>query len=218
MRDADGRHDDVCVRRQPPEVDRLRVRDRDGRIRLQQQVRHRLPDDVRAPDHDGPRPGDLDAVLVEQPHHAERGGGDERRPAQVEQAGVGGMESVDVLRRVERLDRHRLVEVLRQRRLDEDAVDRVVVVQLLDHRDQLLLRDVRRKPPVVGADPDLLRRLVLAADVDVRRGIVADEHGCEADVAELGDVRRDLGPHLRRERPAVHDRRRHRRRRYLLSA
>ena len=120
------------------------------------------------------------------------------------------MEPVDVLRRVQRLDRLRLVEMLRQRRLDEDAVDRVVVVQLLDDRDQLLLRDVCREPPVVRADSHPLRRLVLAADVDVRRGIVADEHGREADVAQPGDVAGDLGLHFRGEGAAVHDRRRHR--------
>ena len=42
-------------------------------------------------------------------------------PAEIEAAGVHRVEAVDVLRRVDRLDRLRLVDVGRQRQLDEDA-------------------------------------------------------------------------------------------------
>ena len=91
-----------------------------------QQVRHRLADDVAAADHDRARAVELDRVLGEHRHHAERRRRDERRPAEVELAGVERMEAVDVLRRRDRADDLRLVDVLRQRQLDEDRVDLAV--------------------------------------------------------------------------------------------
>ena len=44
----------------------------------------------------------------------------------------------------------------------------------------------------MALDARLERGLVLVVDVDVRRGIVAHEHGRQPDVPELGDVRGDL--------------------------
>ena len=80
--------------------------------------------------------------------------------------------------------------------------------------EQLVLGGVGREPDVVGMDPDALRGLVLARDVDVRGGVVADEHGREPDVAELRDLGGDFLAHLRRERLAVDHVRGHRRQRY----
>src|SRR5918994_3903520 len=60
-----------------------------------------------------------------------------------------------------------------------------------------------------GRDAHVARCLVLQADIDVGRGIVADEHRCEADPAELRDVARDLFANSRCERLAVHRSRRH---------
>src|SRR5205085_12097870 len=65
----------------------------DGRVPLQQEVRHRLADDRRPPDDDRARALELDPVLVEHAHDAERGPRHERRPAEVEPS------------RVERIDR-----------------------------------------------------------------------------------------------------------------
>ena len=71
-----------------------------------------------------------------------------------------------------------------ERRLDEKAVDLVVGVELGDNGEQLLLRDLRRQPPVHRVDPGLASRLLLERYVDVRGGIVADEDGRKADAAE----------------------------------
>ena len=84
-------------------------------------------------------------------------------------------------------------------------------VELRDETEHVLLGRVLREAVVAGLDTGLIRGLVLAADVDVRGGVVADEHGREAeDAAELRDLLGDLLADPRRERPAVHDRRRHR--------
>src|SRR5204862_5152192 len=68
---------------------------------------------------------------------------------------------------------------------------------------ELFLGRVGRKPQVVRADADGGRGLLLARDVDVRGGVVADEHRGEADLAELLDLRGDLLANFRSERLAV---------------
>ena len=61
------------------QIDRPRVADRHRRVPVQQQQRHRLPDDVAAADDDGARAGDRDPRPFEQFDDARRRARDERR-------------------------------------------------------------------------------------------------------------------------------------------
>ena len=70
------------------------------------------------------------------------------------------------------------------------------------------------KPDVARVDPRLRCGLVLRRDVDVRRGIVTDEHRRETDVAELGNLARDAFAYLGGELLPVHAHGRHRGRLY----
>ena len=162
-------------------------------------MRDGLADDRGAADDDGARIAQRDLVLREHAHDPERRARDERRPAEVEAAGVHRVQPVDVLRGIDRLDHLRLVEVVGQRQLDEDPVDGVVGIQVGEQREQLLLGRLGRQAHVLRVDADALRGLLLEVDVDVRGGIVADEHGREADLAQLLDLGGDLFAHLRRE-------------------
>ena len=183
--------------------------DRHRRVRLQEEQRHRLADERAAPDHDGPLTGDRDAVLAEQVHDAERRRRDERLAAEVELAGAERVQSVDVLHRIDRPHHARFVDLLGQRRLDEDPVDLVVLVQLFDELDELVLGRRGGQAMVDRLDADLLCRLVLEADVDLRRRIVADQHGRETHTAELRDVVLQLPAQACREGGPVHQRRAH---------
>ena len=101
---------------------------------------------------------------------------------------------------------HGVFDLIRERKLDEEAVDRVIAVQLDDGREHVVLRGVGRKLEVACLHSRLLRGLLLQVDIDVRRRIVANEDGGEADVAELRNRRRNLLAHLRAERLAVDER------------
>ena len=57
---------------------------------------------------------------------------------------------------------------------------------------------------VVALDAGFDRGAVLVVDVDVRRGIVADEHGGQSHMAQLGNVARNLLADTGRERSAFH--------------
>ena len=181
----DGGDEHVGVERVPRQVARVRVAERHGRVRLLQQVRHRLADDVAAADHDGTGAVELDLVLLEQRHHPARRRGDDRRPAEVQLAGVHRMEAVDVLRGsirpgspVPRRGATGSGSWTRIASTSSAAFSSATFVQ------QLLLRRLGRQPQVGGVEARLDRSLVLQPDVDLGGGIVADEHGHEADVAE----------------------------------
>ena len=124
---AGGDDEHVRVARPSGEVGRARVADGDGGVALEQQVRDRLADDLAAADHDRVRALELDVVLVQEGQDPERRRGNVRRLAEVELAGVERVEAVDVLDRLDGADDAVLVDAVRERQLDEDAVDGVVV-------------------------------------------------------------------------------------------
>ena len=106
--------------------------------------------------------------------------GDEGRPAHGEQPHAGGVEAVDVLGGVEGFDDGERVEVGRQRKLDQDAVEGVVAVQRAHQVENVAVGrgGGEVEDAAVHAYPGA--GLDLVADVNVGGGVVADEHGGEA--------------------------------------
>ena len=89
------------------------------------------------------------------------------------------MQPVDVLVGIH-LEQRRLVVDLRRRGvLDEHRVDGGVVVERADRREQIGLRRVLGKVHVRRGEPDLVRLLLLHADVARARAVVAHEDGAE---------------------------------------
>ena len=164
---------------------------------VHEQQRHRLADDHAAAEHDDICARCLDAALDQQPLAAERRAGDECiRIAERELRDVDGMESVHVLSRVERLDDRALINVLRRRRLHEDAVDRGVVVQGAHDIEELRLRGVVRQRVLHAVHPEFRGGLFLAAHIRVRRRIVADHDNREPRLHAASGERGDRGAGL----------------------
>ena len=86
-------------------------------------------------------------VCGEQLHHPLRRARDEARATLGQEAGAGRGQAVDVLGRIDRRDHLVLVDLVGQRQLDEDPVDRVVRVQLGDQLEQLVLAGVSAPSP-----------------------------------------------------------------------
>ena len=141
---ADRDDEDVRSQRLPRQVGRARVAHRDGRVRLEEQHRDGLAHEWAPAQHDGLLPGQWDPVLVEQRHDAEGRRGHERLVAEIELARVERVQPVDVLDGLDRPHDAGLVELRRERRLHEDPVDRVVLVELAHELEQLALRGLRR--------------------------------------------------------------------------
>ena len=179
-RAADGGDQDVGAAADLGEVARARVADGDRRVGSEQQLRHRLAEQVRAADHDGLGALERRAGLREQQHHAGRRARPQAVAAQRERAGAERRQAVDVLERVDEAGQLDAVEVVRDRELADDAADLRVGVELLDQRDDLVARRVGGEPVVEAPDADLGAGLLLAADVDGARRVVADEDRREA--------------------------------------
>jgi hypothetical protein len=96
---------------------------------------------------------------------------------------IDGMEAVDVLLGTHALDDGRRIDPGRERQLDENAVHVGARVQLVDQGQQLGCGRARRKAVAERRHADRLASLLLAADVDRRGGIVADQDrrqpGCD---------------------------------------
>ncbi len=84
-------------------------------LRREQEQRDRLPDDVAAADDNGARSLEGDLVLVEQRHDPGRRPGDEPVETEPESACVDRVETVDVLGRIDCLDRALLVDLAGKR-------------------------------------------------------------------------------------------------------
>ncbi|KAF1858236.1 hypothetical protein Lal_00014736 [Lupinus albus] len=197
---ADGGHDDVRLAGVVAQVRRTAMADGDGGVLLQEQQRHRLADRVAAADDDGVLAAQVDAGRLDQLHAAVR-----RARAEAFQAGhqfAGGQHgiAVHVLAGRDGFDDFRRVDVLRQRHLDEDAVDGRIRVQRGDTVEQRLFREVGLVFFQHRVEAHVAARLDLVAHVDVAGGIVADDdHGQAGLVAgggEGGGARGDVGAQL----------------------
>ena len=210
VRDAHADDDDVRLASDRAEIRGSRVADRHRRVPAEQKVSDRLTDDLASADDGCMTALDLDAVLVEQHHHAGGCCRQEGRAAEVEAPGARRVEAVDVLALVDGREHPALVEVLRHGQLHEDPVDRVVCVQTLEHGEQIVVRSIGGKTFVVARHAGLGRRSVLVPDVDIGCRVVADEDGGEPDVPELANVVGHLGPDTRRRPGSGHENCRHR--------
>ena len=137
----------------------------------------------------------VDGILVQTP-----------LPAHIDEAKV--MRTIDPMKDVDGLHPFNAGQLYSGRQTLVPATP-VGIMQLLDELDELLLRGIGRQSLVDGTDPHIVRRLVLQPDVDLGRGVVADEHGREAHVAELSDLLLQLRADLAGDRGAVYARRRH---------
>ncbi len=191
------------------EILRARVADRHGRMLSEEEHRHRLADDLAAADDDRLLPSQLHSVLLEHHHHTRGRSRDEERLAEIQTAGVQNVEAVDVLVGIDGAEHRRLVHVIWKRQLDEDAVDLRVVVEVVDERENLVLRRRRIEPDVTCVDPRLRRGALLEPDVHVGRRVVTDQHRREPDVPERGDLALDLAADPLGQGLAVHQRRSH---------
>jgi crotonobetainyl-CoA:carnitine CoA-transferase CaiB-like acyl-CoA transferase len=98
------------------------------------------------------------------------------------------------------------VETVRERELDEDAVNVGVVGQLRDRGFEISLANVCRKLDMARNHAGLVRLLALVSHIDLAWLVVADEHGGQTDVgvAERSDALMESGHDLVTQTITVH--------------
>lgn len=154
---ANGNDDDVCVLEVELEVGGLGVADGDRGIGSVQQLSDGATDNVASADDDGVLAGKLNTSLLEQSDDSLGGAGREDGLAAAlgELADVVGAEPVDILLVSDGGRDVGLRDVLRKGQLDEDAVDRVVVVEAKDLLEQLDLGNVLGEVKQLAVDAGL---------------------------------------------------------------
>src|SRR5690554_3114851 len=94
------------------------------------------------------------------------------------------------------VDDELLIEMLRERELHEDAVDRLIRVELGDFRKERLHRGLRGEPVNLALEPILFGRALFISHVDLRGGIVPNEDDMKAGAAAMrGEEARGALPH-----------------------
>ena len=139
----------------------------------------------------------LDLRVEQQFTDPQRRARHEPRRTDREEADVERVKAVDVLQGIDPLDDGRLVDLLGQRQLHQDAVDRRIVVQSVDRGEQFGLGSRREAAERVPFIPAALQAASLVADVDLAGRIVADQHDGQArDDPSFGSQLGDLGAYL----------------------
>jgi hypothetical protein len=111
----------------------------------------------------------------QQDHHALRRAGPQAALAQGESADILGLESIDILARIDAVDQRGRADAVRQRQLQENAVHIRISVQAVDQRDQFDLGGRRGQIEIERKKSNLLAGASLVAHIDRRRRVRADQ-------------------------------------------
>ena len=147
-----------------------------GRIGIEQQERHGTPDNVASADDDGALAARFHAVAVEKLHDAQGRAGDSAFLIACKSSDIFRGKPVHILLCGDTCENFVRIQLLGQRKLNEDAVHRIVRSERAHQFLCLRLRHVRGQVMRKGADPRFFTSPDLVADIDLRGGILADQH------------------------------------------
>ena len=142
---------------------------------MHEQKRHRFADDVAAAENDGVCAFDGDVVAAKNFHAASGSAGDEAFAAADEFAETDGMKSVHVFRGIDSFENGFCVDLLWERKLDEDAVDIVVAIQIVNEFQEFAGGDGSGGSVQPTGEAELFAGGDFAFDVKLRGRIFADE-------------------------------------------
>src|SRR5260221_8165020 len=105
---------------------------RDGRVAVQQKQSHGLADNIATAENHGV--GALDGNIISAKDlHASRGrASDQPGPIADEHSHADGMKAVDILRGIDRLEDPLRIDLRRQGKLDENAINIVIRIEVPD--------------------------------------------------------------------------------------
>ena len=101
-------------------------------------------------------------------------------------ADIIGVEAIDIFVGLNTFDDQGGIDVGGQRQLNQDAIDRRILIELVDQIQQRLLIGLDRQIIRAGDKPDFLTGAAFAADIDLRGGILTDQHDGQSRRAQTG--------------------------------
>ena len=139
----------------------------DGSVGMHQEKSHGLADDVAAAEHDGVGAFDGDLVAAKNFHAAGGSASDESGTIGNKLAEIHGMEAVDVFCGIDSFENALGIDLRGKRKLDEDAVDVVVIVEVGDELKHVVGGNVGGRGVKPMGHAELFASSDFAFDVDV---------------------------------------------------
>jgi hypothetical protein len=184
--------------------------DRNGCILMQQQQGQRLTDNVTSANHDRLPAFYFNPAAPQQLHHPRRRAGTKAGQVGAKFSYIDGMETVDVLQRVNGVQNHARIDPGGQRKLHQYAINRIIYIEELNLPQKFGSGKRSRKIDFSGIESKICASLNLTSDVNGAGGIVSDQHGRQprpnACVSEPAEVRRDFGFYVARRGASIQDR------------
>ena len=146
--------------------------------------------------------------MLKQHQAPERGARHQRLETGREPARIQRVKAVDILVRVDGGDDQLFIDMAGKRKLDQDSIDRIIGVQLLDERNELVLRGLGGQLVLEALHPRFARRLGFGAHISGRRRMLSDQdHGkagsATPNAGEFGSAERNALAERGGERFAV---------------
>ena len=187
---ASRRHQDfrpAAFRRQIP---RAGMRNRHRAISPQKQLRHGPPDNLRTPQHQGPRTTQRNAGFRQQMHHPARRTRNQARLARRQPPGIQRVKAIHILARVHRGNRGFCPDMGGQGKLHQNPIHGRVSIQPRDFREQISFGGRLRQMNGGAIEAGLGRRAVLVAHINATRGVFTHAHHAQAGLEGKGGYAR----------------------------
>ena len=178
---TDGGDNDVGPPANFRDIPRARMNYRDCCIDAfsHKQKRHWFSDDHAATKHDDVGAGEGDSGFAKKAQTTQ--GGARNKPGVIfecELCDIERVKSVHIFARIERADNRRFVDLRRWRRLNQNAMNFLIAIQLINPREQLFLRRGSGQFQFHRMQAEFAAHFVFCPDVGARGGIIANQnHG-----------------------------------------
>src|SRR5262249_30397461 len=185
-----------------------------GCVFCQQQLRHRLSDDVRAADHYSLDAGKRLMDGFGQQHASQWRAWHQPGQAAGEPTRIEWVESIHIFGRIDRRDDFLTVNLFRQRQLNQNAVDFLIRVEFGNESEQLNFTYGRRQPAVDSVHTGVRYRPRFVSHVYFAGRVVPHQHDGDAwhnatVPAQTVNGIRDFASQVSRNRLAINDTRTH---------
>ena len=168
------------------EVDRATVANGDSCVFLQEHQSHGFTNNIAATDHDSVFALEGIANALKHLHAAKWGTWPEAFHARHQSASAGDMKSVYIFSGADGLDDFLCIDMGRQRKLDQDAVDRSIVIECVDTLQQIGFTQCCVVFFEHGVKSSFFTRFNFVTHIHLTGGVLADQYNGESRFHTLG--------------------------------
>ncbi len=173
---AHGGNHDVGAAEDAGQIARFGMANRDRGIGVHEEQSHGFSDDVAAAEDDSVGAFDLDFIAAQNFHAAGGSASYEAGASADEAAEIDGMETVNVLGGIDGFQDALGVHLWREGKLDENAVDVVVAIEVFDDGEEIESANRCRWREERAGEAELFAGCDFTFHVDLRSGIFADQN------------------------------------------